>query len=140
MDQELRDILDKIDAYLYGNGSDISWKDREKSRALWAILSALRGPDVDCQELKAATTAVIRATAFPKTAFVSHSRGGRVQAAMNEDSSEQLYTRQKEMKSSHFLIHAREAFEVLGLEWNEDNSKPKQAEGEKNNEENSGKN
>lgn len=109
MDLELREILYQIDMYL-------STGDVSKSAALWAVLSALRGPDDEAELTKLATTAVIRAKAFPLTAKLSHATGGRVRASMIPDRDTSVFMRQH-MKFSHFVGHARDAFRALGLSW-----------------------
>jgi hypothetical protein len=57
----VRSVLKRIDEVLARDDSD--------SEALWNILTALRGPDSDEWELKAATTERIRTVALPKTAY-----------------------------------------------------------------------
>ena len=99
-----------------------------QSRKLWAVLTALRGPDSDDNYDKHATTAVIR-----------HAIGLQQRVAgaiVNADSAENAQTRTDRfpimvdhwghvaLKSwSHFSFHAKHAFDVLGLAWDKDNSK-----------------
>jgi hypothetical protein len=58
-------LLDLIDHHL-------TYRD-DHSRRLWAILSALRGPDESgASELKYRTTVALRSAAFPKTANLAY--------------------------------------------------------------------
>jgi hypothetical protein len=84
-------------------------------RALWDVLSALRGPDepTNDEKFKDATTAVIR------EAFL----GKKVKtfpADFAIDSEQRARTR-IEMMYSHFRSHARSAFGALDLKWDEYN-------------------
>lgn len=116
MSPELRGILDTIDRYLAGADG----QGREQSRELWSVLSALRGPDEENKrDYKGCTTSVLRAAAFPLTAKDSNYLGGRVYASMVTDGRE---TKRKRKSidlffPGHFLQHAWEAFEALGLTW-----------------------
>lgn len=117
MKTKLRKLLDQIDNYL-------STEEEDDSRALWAILSALRGPDdYDDVRYKDATTSVLRAAAFPKTALVSSSVGGRVCASMVNDDAYRATFRGRLALRSHFITHAMGAFRALELRWGTDNSK-----------------
>lgn len=124
MKPSLKKVLDVIDKYL-------ATGDKEDSRDLWDVLAALRGPDLseNCYLVKDATTSVIRAKAFPRTAKLSNREGGRVCASMAKDSMTNIATRYNQ-PSSHFIGHARSAFSALGLHWaknnNEDLTKEKQ--------------
>jgi hypothetical protein len=93
-------------------------------RLLWDVLSALRGPDYEGSEDKDATTVVIReAFLGPKTKVFP--------ADFAVDSAERA-ERRKDMvagdvplpeisESYHFYTHARNAFDALGLKWDEVN-------------------
>jgi hypothetical protein len=124
MKPELRKVLNTIDNYL-------ATGDQGDSRALWNILSALRGPDKLYPEVnkyylsvKDVTTSVIRAAAFPKTAALSHRDGGRVRASMMPDDFKYARVRtDRDFPSDHFTGHARSAFRALGLDWNNQNKK-----------------
>lgn len=125
MNPALRSLLNQIDTYLStGNERD--------SQALWSILAALRGPDGEVRgpdgsdsRMKDATTSVLRAVAFPKTAAESSESGGRVYASMAKDSPHRVFfrARMNPYGGEHFVRHALEAFQALGLKWNEDNTK-----------------
>jgi hypothetical protein len=119
MRPELRKILDQIDEYL-------ATGEERASQELWEVLSALRGPDVapDNNITKDATTSVLRAAAFPRTAELSHSEGGRVCASMANDSIYRAKNRADMWyHGDHFNNHVRRAFFVLGLNWNTVNNK-----------------
>ncbi len=92
---------------------------REKV-ALWDVLTALRGPDYsgpedvhEAADLKTATTCVVRdalglTPARFETGFSSHPDElllASVRCVLNEK------------PSSHFVAHARRAFDALGLAW-----------------------
>jgi hypothetical protein len=101
-----------------------------QSRKLWAVLTALRGPDSDDSYEKYATTSVIR-----------HAIGLRKSVAgaiVNADSAENAAIRMnifplelshfgglRLRKWTHFSHHVKLAFEALGLVWDKDNSKEK---------------
>lgn len=85
----------------------------EDSESLWVVLSALRGPDVPdrFEELKAATTAVIR-----------HTAGLRMKGlVILPDSERSLAVRRGETEDGvpqgHFAFHAMNAFSQFGLTW-----------------------
>jgi hypothetical protein len=86
-------------------------------RLLWDVLSALRGPDYEESVDKDATTAVIReAFLGPKTQVFP--------ADFAVDSAERAERRDDMVSGSesyHFLSHARNAFDALGLKWFEVN-------------------
>jgi hypothetical protein len=116
---KLRAILDVIDEHL-------STGDPRDSCELWAVLSALRGPDDSTRNstkdfaLKTCTTSVIRAAAFPRTAKLSHGEGGRVCASMVPDSLELREKRGRLFKIGHFISHAKSAFDALGISFEEE--------------------
>ena len=116
MRQDLRTVLDVIDEYLANHQS------KSASQTLWSILTALRGPDSGSILEKDATTSVLRAAAFPKTARLSHSEGGRVWASMSNDAQHRANTRSKLPYSEHFHTHIRQAFVALNLKWCEVNT------------------
>lgn len=89
-----------------------------EQRALWNVLTALRGPDFeDPREIKSVTTAVIRQRVFgPGSSWV------RRHVDINPDPEQGPGTRvdpQIEELSwdHHFGYHAQEAFKALGLFW-----------------------
>ena len=119
---KVRKALDAIDEILSG-------KDSFAATYMWDVLSALRGPDVDDQGLKDATTSVIRAAAFPKTSILSTMHGGRVGASMAPDTDAKANLRAglATTQINHFMFHANVAFSVLGLKWKEKNEGLKNA-------------
>ena len=98
----LRQMLRLIDDYLV--------QDPIEGLALYAVLTALRGPDTHDHLTKVATTAVIRANALPKAAKWC------VVGDANVDSKVHSVRRSK-LKYSHFVAHAKWAFEALDLKW-----------------------
>ena len=94
-----------------------------ESKNLWAVLTALRGPDNDGQEQKWATTSVIRhAAGLSPFGAIS----GR--AIINSDTSEyaklraEKYSKEfRDWKWDHFYSHAVKAFDALGLLWEQEN-------------------
>ena len=97
----LREHLDLIDQWL----SEPS----EHAVALWNVLTALRGPDSRNDPMKSATTAVIRAAAFPLTAQRLHQIPATFRFGHN------AVTIWEEMRHTHFGHHAVRAAELLGL-------------------------
>lgn len=90
---------------------------REEKLKLWDILSALRGPDDQNAEMKAATTAVIRCKLFG-----AYTIDGIADA--NIDTEEKAESRKRWVVSSisdHFIFHARSAFAALGMVWAQKN-------------------
>lgn len=106
------------------------WSD---SYELWIILTALRGPDlrghyfdaphaITHHDIKKATTGVIRYAALGQAPILAG-------AGANDDSKELAAIRRIPMILNprgdpgliHFLDHAKAAFDVLGLKWNEVN-------------------
>ena len=67
IDPKVRQALDIIDNLITGShpGLPLSW---DQCAGVATVLSAMRGPDNQDSDLKHGTTAVIRATAFPKGA------------------------------------------------------------------------
>jgi hypothetical protein len=120
MNARARQVLDDLDLVLCDQTLT--------AREVWRVLSALRGPDANGHELdKKATTAIIRAAAFPRTAAVmNEGQFGPIPADMNSD-DKRLLTHRLQMyatASSHFMFHARDAFGALALEWASVNNVP----------------
>lgn len=83
---------------------------------LWAVLSALRGPDNGDWKLKVATTAVIR-----HKLGLEKSNG---QFVVMEDTELAVdYRKNLGDDNSHFVSHAQRAFKALGLKWDALNTK-----------------
>lgn len=113
MNKPVRDVLAEIDNLLH--------KDNDDSRALWDILSALRGPDsLGDDDLKVSTTAIIRSAALPKTAKTAHSNCLPISFGLGD--SEEFAGVRIRMSFSHFRHHAYSAFVGLGLDWHHVNS------------------
>src|SRR5574340_78414 len=86
--------------------------------AVWSVLTALRGPDIDPggnEEDKLSTTAVIRQAAFPRIAGVSGA------LFVSDSAGRAARRRVGGFPSSHFEGHVRNAFKALGLDWDKNN-------------------
>lgn len=126
----VRDIFAQIDTIFArggrrdkdGNTRGYYSPDATAARQLWDVLSALRGPDYEIGSDKNATTAVIRAAAFPKT-FSGGERAIIIPAHMAYDEVGNAQTRLQMTESHHFKSHAKKAFKVLGLDWYDLNSR-----------------
>lgn len=94
--------------------------DESEQQKLWAILSALRGPDDLCEpdarkrhaEKKACVSLIRRAVAGQS--FTDH-------GAYNRFDSEEDAKIRSAMNESHFQKHEKLAFECLGLQWDKVN-------------------
>lgn len=124
MDDELKKVFSPLWEYLE-DGSPFETKDANKysRNYVWDILSALRGPDSNDYILKSATTCVIRSYAgVPER---------NSQAIVHVDTEDAAEVRRSvdagthkhygSAPSHHFILHAKKAFEALGLKWNEVN-------------------
>ncbi len=119
MSPKVREALDQIDKVLAVGDAD--------ARALWSVLSALRGPDSKDYALKSATTSVIRYTAFPLAAKHADKHGGPLYASMIPDSKVAVAARVvlNRYNGDHFAGHSNDAFRALELRWdlvNEENN------------------
>lgn len=103
---ETREILDKIDEFLVQRNTN--------SQDLWDILTALRGPDSEHNDIKHVTTVPIRSAAFPKTAKVAASDYGFVNGA-DFRGGEFSYDAANMDKSEHFASHVVNAARRLGI-------------------------
>jgi hypothetical protein len=115
-------------------GGDLSDKLQSLRRQsdLWRLMTALRGPDYTemdylvTEEIKSSTTGVIR-YAFLKLGDPSIYDDGRSDiygAIINPDSQAACDMRIKLARNAnHFINHARSAFLILGLKWDEVNPK-----------------
>lgn len=114
---EWRALLDQLVEFLNRRDQD--------AQKLWWVLSSLRGPDDISTpgDVKYATTSVLR--------YEIGLRGGAGNGIIvNEDDENFAKLRQTRYNSQennrffeehHFLLHVREAFDALGLEWNKKN-------------------
>lgn len=78
-----------------------------QAKGLWAVLTALRGPDYGNHTTKRQTTAVIRSAAFPCTAT-----NGAVSAMF---ANRTVKYKDDKYAHGHFRTHADRAAAVLGL-------------------------
>lgn len=96
----------------------------------WAILTALRGPDAWDENLKEATTAVVRDAVFGRGSAGEPFGRNRMGCLVDRDSPESLEVRRRLEGaivgkpvpagfSSHFAHHARSAFRALRLSWDD---------------------
>lgn len=113
--QELERIVDFIN--LDNNGAS----------SLFSILSALRGPDNQSDDIDPdADLAILhywKRVKLATTAVIRHHVGLTYTGIdINPDSPEHVKTRLGLIQYSHFTQHARSAFAALGLRWDMDNS------------------
>jgi len=107
-DQRMKDINNVLDLIDY----NLCWRD-EYSKRLWNILSALRGPDNENEDLKSSTTAVLRSAAFQNTAKFIRICHPYVNGVKFADENMVLYYSECDNFSSHFGKHVRDAAEAL---------------------------
>lgn len=113
MSPEVRSVLDAIDTIL-AQPSNVQGPSPD-ARALWDILTALRGPDSENTDLKLETTCVIRRAAFPKTAATSMT-SGQLLASFGAPETEFSVLETAAWKGEgHFLLHAINAAGALGI-------------------------
>lgn len=110
--------------------------DPEEHKKLWAVLTALRGPDEETIReesgymVKAVTTGVIRGRVLGLSCDAV-----RAYASVFADSAREAreirlkvmpewFLRGDYKRTHHFLVHARNAFDALGLKWDENNDAP----------------
>lgn len=102
------DVLEIIDVFLN--------KNNDESKTLWAVLTALRGPDNNEQGLlKDTTTAVIRTKAFPKTAIRYLNGESTTFGAIFAPKKRKFHPSLKINSFDHFLAHAKAAAKALNL-------------------------
>ena len=93
--------------------------DSVEQRKVWTVLTALRGPDFPgTYHVKSSVTTVIRRKLFGGGSGIGEF------ADMERDAKSSPSIRvslQGKQEWEHFLRHAREAFRVLGLKWEEVN-------------------
>jgi len=87
---------------------------------LFDVLSALRGPDSDNNDVKKAATGLIRGKAFPRV--LSKSDDNDLGLVVTHEDNEDLVNVRRDLEnnreeSRHFLNHAHLAFKHLGLSW-----------------------
>lgn len=95
--------------------------DDKETAKLWDVLSALRGPDRPEQYIyKAATTGVIRQFVLPPR---SSRRCGLTVVGDDQSSVERRAKLTNARVRAHFYSHVRDAFDALGLKWDQVNEK-----------------
>ena len=96
----LRKALDQIDELLL---------DPAISSDLWAVLTALRGPDDEDYELKVLYTAPLRTAAFPRFSVPAHNYLGEDHARFNkwgvQVGGELLPSVERRPYGDHFIMH-----------------------------------
>jgi hypothetical protein len=98
--------------------------DPKTAKDLWAILTALRGPDNGDNKSKDLTTALIRAKVVPLASdcvgAICHDHDLWEDAGKRRvDAIELSYNQINGIP--HFFTHAKWAFEALNLKWNTNN-------------------
>jgi hypothetical protein len=112
MDSNLKQILNQIDNFL-------TTADRYQAQDLWSILTALRGPDSDNDQIKYETTAVIRALAFPEAAKTTGQREDSVYQATlgymvnTKVTNQDTWLAVSKLKPGHFRDHIKFALRIL---------------------------
>lgn len=97
--------------------------DTENARDLWDVMTALRGPDNEDDDIKRATTEVIRWHLLGKDPNMSHFSGSYCGQDSEADMRLRLHLTQAcPEEGLHFLNHATKAFEALGLVWDKVNT------------------
>lgn len=102
-----------------GDASTTTVEAYDNARQLWWVITALRGPDADntVENLKKATTAVLRHK-------VGLKQGVGNGATVRPDNMDNVQTRRdlaQNFEQAHFRTHIGQAFEIMGLQWEEDN-------------------
>lgn len=105
----VRAMLNQIERYLLNSP-------RDRSRALWDILTALRGPDDGDEQVKDAATIPIRRAAFPKLAelMIGLNPTGALFHRWNSGGAHTPYVEPTDA-ATHFRVHATQAARALGL-------------------------
>jgi hypothetical protein len=107
MSPNVRKLLDQIDAELVQGSAD--------SQDLWAILSALRGPDDDEEGTAKRATVRIRREAFPLTASRVQPYYPRPIRRATFDVTYAAKPGESIEGPDHFQDHIHEAYRVLGF-------------------------
>lgn len=104
-----KQVLEELDETL-------STMDTYESRALWNILTALRGPDMNDLdgEIKYETTAIVRARALPKTAAADNLGVISLGATFRQEAKQVHITPAVEEAGWHFVTHIKRAVRALG--------------------------
>lgn len=96
----------------------------DETGALWNVLTALRGPDNEDEDVKRATTEVIRWHFLGKDPNMDGFSGSFV--GPDDEGSRRLRVflsgPSGAIELSHFRGHAKLAFAALGLKWDEVNT------------------
>lgn len=95
----------------------------DETAALWNVVTALRGPDNGDEDLKRATTEVIRWKLLGKPTDRLHFSGSYLAPDSGVGLQRRTHYSLGEFEASHhFLRHAQWAFKALGLKWDEVNT------------------
>lgn len=107
--------------------------DFEEQCKLWDILTALRGPDNGRDDVKNATTAIIRAAVFGAEAGTQLAERAFVKfqdeteyVEMRTHLTDSLEKDKLVDTQYHFYDHAIQAFRALGLSWLQSNEEVKE--------------
>ena len=101
-----KQILQQVANFLNSDVSDAA------KHELWDVLAALRGPDLENNSIKNATTAVIRNA-------LGIRRGFGYSVNTNPDCNTYVAIRLNTFNGCHFHNHVAEAFHALGLKWDQ---------------------
>lgn len=115
MNPATRKMLDAIDKFLALPAHVKSGASLE----LWDVLAALRGPDSQDGISKSGATVPVRRAAFPRCAARGPNGGGvgeNATGACFHGSSQVDVGVVAFLESTHFMTHARCAFQVLGID------------------------
>jgi hypothetical protein len=114
--QTARQVLDVLDEFISRPGNE---EFVQEKRDLWAVLTALRGPDKEYEavQLKDSATAVVRAHAFPRCAALDAYYIGIGIGFDSFDRAHARITAENTGIHHHFARHIRDAFRALKLVW-----------------------
>jgi hypothetical protein len=107
MKPKVRAMLDQIDAMLV--------EMTDESRELWAILTALRGPDAGDYGEKAKFTIPVRRAAFPRTAAAVRASMTLADFEVYGVAPEKAMSYSPSEDYQHFQGHVYEAQQALGM-------------------------
>lgn len=115
--QYLKEFFDENRTVVNDNYRDVRKyrAQQEERQKLWNVMTALRGPDNHDDDLKTATTCIVRYAVFGNETSVQ--RHGYV----NYDNTSHLTRRKSFIVNPHFRGHITAAFRALDLKWDEVN-------------------
>lgn len=119
--QTALDVMKIVDNFLDGINTDYT-SDRE-ARRLWHLISSLRGPDSGEERLKEISTSLIRQKVVPNCSLLGAITVERdlANAAIDRIRYWNQWLNENDRTNLHFMVHAKNAFEDLGLKWDKQN-------------------